>query len=144
MRDVRDPMAAPWIIRRAVPIGLALGASFAFITLVAGARANPGTTRAAVCRSIVLPSFAFAVLLTRTSEQTVDDKAVVAVHVLVYGALGGAMGYSIRRRWCSRDRRGRCAKCDYDLTGNVSRVCPECGTPLPEESVSSKSRTGET
>ena len=23
---------------------------------------------------------------------------------------------------------GRCQKCGYDLTGNVSGVCPECGT----------------
>ena len=36
-----------------------------------------------------------------------------------------------------RDRRLRsdgmphCAKCDYNLTGNVSGVCPECGTPIP-------------
>lgn len=22
-----------------------------------------------------------------------------------------------------------CMKCDYDLTGNVSGICPECGTP---------------
>ncbi len=31
-----------------------------------------------------------------------------------------------------RDRRapqGRCRKCGYDLTGNVSGVCPECGMP---------------
>jgi hypothetical protein len=27
------------------------------------------------------------------------------------------------RRW----RRGLCARCGYDLTGNVSGVCPECG-----------------
>ncbi len=29
-----------------------------------------------------------------------------------------------------RDRpfpRGQCAKCGYDLTGNVTGVCPECG-----------------
>lgn len=26
---------------------------------------------------------------------------------------------------------GQCSKCDYDLTGNVSGVCPECGTPVP-------------
>ena len=25
---------------------------------------------------------------------------------------------------------GYCKKCDYDLTGNVSGVCPECGTPI--------------
>ena len=32
-----------------------------------------------------------------------------------------------------RDRRrispGHCQKCGYDLTGNVSGVCPECGEP---------------
>lgn len=26
-----------------------------------------------------------------------------------------------------RRRSGRCAKCDYDLTGNTSGICPECG-----------------
>ena len=31
------------------------------------------------------------------------------------------------RRW-SRQRHGRCRECGYDLTGNVSGVCPECGT----------------
>ena len=38
-----------------------------------------------------------------------------------------------------RDRRiplGHCQRCRYDLTGNTSGVCPECGTqakPLPAE-----------
>lgn len=31
------------------------------------------------------------------------------------------------RRW-HRRRRGGCAKCGYDLTGNTSGACPECGT----------------
>ena len=26
-----------------------------------------------------------------------------------------------------RPQPGRCAGCNYDLTGNVSGVCPECG-----------------
>ena len=40
-----------------------------------------------------------------------------------------------------RDRRLRsdgmphCAKCDYNLTGNVSGICPECGTPIPADLV---------
>ncbi len=32
-----------------------------------------------------------------------------------------------------RDRRyppGHCRKCGYDLTGNVSGICPECGTAI--------------
>lgn len=40
------------------------------------------------------------------------------------------------RRWRHRHRReGYCEKCEYDLTGNLSGVCPECGTPIkPGES----------
>jgi hypothetical protein len=30
------------------------------------------------------------------------------------------------RRW-RRRRKGLCLKCGYDLTGNTSGVCPECG-----------------
>jgi hypothetical protein len=32
------------------------------------------------------------------------------------------------RRW-RRRRRGLCLRCGYNLTGNVSGRCPECGTP---------------
>ncbi len=28
-------------------------------------------------------------------------------------------------------RRGSCIHCGYDLTGNVTRICPECGKPMP-------------
>lgn len=31
-----------------------------------------------------------------------------------------------------QDVHPRCRRCRYDLTGNVSGVCPECGTPIPE------------
>jgi hypothetical protein len=33
------------------------------------------------------------------------------------------------RRWWRR-RKGCCLNCDYDLTGNVSGVCPECGRTI--------------
>ena len=33
------------------------------------------------------------------------------------------------RRW-RRRQRSLCLTCGYDLTGNVSGVCPECGTPI--------------
>ncbi|MHC4065841.1 MAG: RING finger protein [Planctomycetota bacterium] len=34
-----------------------------------------------------------------------------------------------RRR---RRKRGLCKSCKYDLTGNESGVCPECGTPIKD------------
>jgi hypothetical protein len=37
---------------------------------------------------------------------------------------GRYIGWRIRRH---RRTAGKCARCGYDLTGNVSGVCPECG-----------------
>ena len=42
---------------------------------------------------------------------------------------------AVRRRRsspASRRRRGLCEGCGYDLTGNKSGVCPECGAPIGE------------
>ena len=33
-------------------------------------------------------------------------------------------------RHFSRRKHGRCLSCGYDLTGNESHTCPECGTPI--------------
>ena len=35
-----------------------------------------------------------------------------------------------RRRLKRRNHNGLCEACGYDLTGNVSGVCPECGTVI--------------
>jgi hypothetical protein len=46
-------------------------------------------------------------------------------------ALCGTM--SKWRKCYDRDKRiakGQCTSCGYDLTGNTSGVCPECGTPV--------------
>jgi hypothetical protein len=45
-----------------------------------------------------------------------------------------ALLHAIGRRRSLRDRfaaTARCGKCAYDLTGNESGVCPECGTSIP-------------
>jgi len=36
------------------------------------------------------------------------------------------------RRQTHRRKRSLCLTCGYDLTGNVSGTCPECGTPVPK------------
>jgi hypothetical protein len=47
----------------------------------------------------------------------------LAIHGLTAHALRVRRKGSLEHHWCRR--------CDYDLTGNVSGVCPECGTPVP-------------
>lgn len=42
------------------------------------------------------------------------------------------MWYILRRGWRDVRRwRGRCANCNYDLRGNTSGACPECGVSVP-------------
>jgi len=53
----------------------------------------------------------------------------VAIFALLPGFMIGqsAVG-GLRRRL--RALRGRCSKCGYNLTGNASGVCPECGAKV--------------
>lgn len=53
--------------------------------------------------------------------------AIVAALALVPAA-------TLAVRWSARRRRraGRCGACGYDLTANVSGVCPECGAAIPK------------
>lgn len=51
---------------------------------------------------------------------------------LLFVALGLMPAYRaiVTRRTRYRLARRRCPTCAYDLTGNASGVCPECGTPV--------------
>jgi hypothetical protein len=56
----------------------------------------------------------------------------------------GPLGRAIRGR--RRRLRGRCESCNYDLTGNMSGVCPECGVAIkrlnsPEEALPASAET---
>jgi hypothetical protein len=50
------------------------------------------------------------------------------------GLLGGSWAamlfVEVGKRLAKRVPRGCCPVCTYDLTGNVSGRCPECGTPF--------------
>lgn len=41
-------------------------------------------------------------------------------------------------RWL---REGRCGECGYNLKGNVSGVCPECGMDVPESGSADRSNS---
>lgn len=45
------------------------------------------------------------------------------------------IGFVVRRAK-TEIKPGQCKKCRYDLTGNISRRCPECGSEIPGRQVS--------
>jgi hypothetical protein len=69
---------------------------------------SPGEFGLTVCHYLALPLWMPFVLL-----------AAYPAMAFVRGPL----------RYYRRRGRGLCVKCGYDLTGNVSGVCSECGTP---------------
>jgi hypothetical protein len=66
-----------------------------------------------------------------TLDLVARDWAVPAVLVLLailaFGP-GSLRRYRMRHRECT----GLCIKCGYDLTGNVSGTCPECGAEVKQ------------
>jgi hypothetical protein len=48
------------------------------------------------------------------------------------------VSWKLARSRQQRHRDGICAVCTYDLTGNVSGICPECRTPIKSKSMPEK------
>lgn len=62
-----------------------------------------------------------------------DAAAVAAVASAAAGVLSGAIGGLVAELIKRVPRPGHCPRCGYNLTGNLSGVCPECGTPVRED-----------
>jgi hypothetical protein len=60
-----------------------------------------------------------------------NDSLFWAIVLLIASGIALAMARLARRM--PRPTTARCPACDYDLTGNVSGVCPECGAPVPAD-----------
>ncbi len=63
-----------------------------------------------------------------------SEKAVLGVLLLIDSVAAYVVGRVVfmRLRWRAVwTPTPFCSRCDYDLTGNVSGVCPECGAPVP-------------
>ena len=52
---------------------------------------------------------------------------VVAASIMLPGLISAVL---VMRVTQPRDKRNHCRSCGYDLTGNVSGNCPECGEPI--------------
>ena len=76
----------------------------------------------------VAPSLVAIYLWAEGREALVLSLLVLALFVgwVSHLAIRARRAYlPMRRRWDVE-----CVSCGYDLTGNVSGVCPECGTPV--------------
>lgn len=60
--------------------------------------------------------------------------AILAVSALTWGYIGGRVVGALNARQASL-MKGCCSACGYSLTGNISGVCPECGTRVSVTSV---------
>jgi len=63
-------------------------------------------------------------------KTTMKTRAWIPIAILSAAPFCAMIRGPLRRR--SRHRRGLCISCGYDLTGNISGTCPECGADLPE------------
>jgi hypothetical protein len=55
-----------------------------------------------------------------------------AFGLLVTGLFAAAIGYGLAHRTMQRLPAGHCQACGYNLTGNVSGRCPECGEAIKQ------------
>ncbi len=76
--------------------------------------------------TFLLLTLSWFMLLITVSPDGTSSLILAAVSAALFGSLLAGVGFL---RWLSRSSSpGRCRKCDYNLTGNVSGTCPECGT----------------
>ncbi len=63
--------------------------------------------------------------------------------ICLVSILSVASAFAMRSTMARRRLAGVCSSCDYDLAGNVSGICPECGSPVGVDSgTSSGNRRG--
>ena len=70
-------------------------------------------------------------------EQTAISLVIPLWALFLPTAVLPSLWLSKRIRQCRRNKQGRCSTCGYNLTGNTSGVCPECGTPVRQTAKSS-------
>jgi hypothetical protein len=76
-----------------------------------------------------LISGVLGILLIRHLAGGPDEPWIVALFIIVGFVVAWVSGLSFLKPRRPKDP-DHCQRCDYDLTGNVSGVCPECGTKV--------------
>jgi len=110
-------------------VGTVMGAIW-FPMAVSSLRLRP---LAPTARSILLTMSITAVICAVCVMLLLPTNEVLGILAsLVLGSVVFLAACTIlRRRLPILYPPGHCVRCGYNLTGNVSGVCPECGTPVP-------------
>ena len=67
-------------------------------------------------------------------ENWIRSIVVAMIVAILASGVGLSVLLTAARNWFTRPRpAGLCRTCGYSLRGNVSGVCPECGTPAEKE-----------
>ena len=119
--------------KKATTLGILAGVFFGVLVTFAGF----GTGMKLLDRTLgyfALPG-GLAVLLVPGMRQPVLTRSVellvLGVNMLTYAIVFGGLAW---RRWSKVVQPGsQCRSCGYNLTGNVSGTCPECGTAIEHE-----------
>lgn len=80
-------------------------------------------------------SFGNAIDSPSTATGLTEDTTLLMMPDWLVILVGAVLPAWCLTRWVQRFRRRRqnhCSVCSYNLTGNTSGICPECGTPVPE------------
>ncbi len=76
----------------------------------------------------------------RISSTAVLTFAVAPGWATCGGLTGFVVGHWITKRpWFRSNGAGNCQRCSYDLKGNVSGICPECGEPVSDTTAKEQS-----
>lgn len=124
------PISAPdWV--RTVLCVLVAGSAGWFVWLGVG---PDGVLADVLIGAVVLGSIGFVagffgpILLTPQANQgPLLGIFITGPLGFLLGAVGGLIFSVVRAK--NKPKPGSCRTCNYDLTGNTSGTCPECGTP---------------
>ncbi len=93
----------------------------------------------AMCLLPILMLFWWILFMTVEINTPMEGKPRPVLDAIIFCAFAAFMvgdfmvawyGYKgLRWKYVFRESK-KCLGCQYDLTGNVSGVCPECGTPI--------------
>lgn len=138
-------------LRRIVRISVATVAELSLVGTLAGFMFLPSSSNGVMVglfvgalHGIALLPLSVVLLWTKSLARAVAYRLPIGIAASILFALagagsawvmfGGLLGWLAATGLVSimvadeGPRSGFCARCGYDLTGNVSGVCPECGT----------------